>query len=235
MTECVPHATDVASLPVPSSKAKIRVLVAESNRMASQMMETVLQRHRPKFEVQAITSGSSEIIEYLKTSETHVAVISAELQDGPLAGFRVLEQLRASHSDTASIILLNSADRDLLIDAFRFQVRGIFTRSHSVSALPKCICAVHDGQLWINNEQLETMLALVSRLRPLQVVPHSGIGRLTDRERETVQLAVEGMRNDEIGRNLGISEHTVRNYLCRIFEKLGVSSRVELVLYALSR
>lgn len=235
MTECVPLFNDVASFPVARRSAKIRVLVAESNRMASQMMEATLQRHRPKFEVQAITSGSSEIIEYLKTSETQVAVISAELQDGPLAGFRVLEQLRASHSDTAPIILLNSVDRDLLIDAFRFQVRGIFTRSHSISTLPKCICAVHNGQLWINNEQLELLLALVSRLRPLQVVRHGGIALLTDRERETVQLAVEGMRNDEIARNLSISEHTVRNYLCRIFDKLGVSSRVELVLYALSR
>jgi two-component system, NarL family, nitrate/nitrite response regulator NarL len=227
--------TDMVTLPLTPSEDKIRVLVAESNRMASQMMETVLQRHRRKFEVQTITSGSSEVIEYLKTSDTQVAVISAELQDGPLAGFRVLEQLRAFNSNTAPIILLNSVDRDLLIDAFRFRVRGIFTRSHSISTLPKCICAVHNGQLWINNEQIELLLALISRLRPLQVVKPGGIGLLTDRERETVQLVVEGMRNDEIAQNLNISEHTVRNYLSRIFDKLGISSRVELVLYALSR
>jgi DNA-binding CsgD family transcriptional regulator len=58
---------------------------------------------------------------------------------------------------------------------------------------------------------------------------------LTRREEEVVRLVAEGMRNEEISQQLAITEHTVRNYLCRIFEKLGLSSRVELVLYALSR
>lgn len=58
---------------------------------------------------------------------------------------------------------------------------------------------------------------------------------LTHREREIVSLVAEGMRNEEVSQKLNLTEHTVRNYLCRIFEKLGISSRVELVLYALSR
>jgi two-component system, NarL family, nitrate/nitrite response regulator NarL len=227
--------TCFSARPLAPQKERIRVLVAESNRMASQLMETVLQKSRRRFEVQAITSGSSEIIKHLQTNETHVAVISAELQDGPLAGYRVLEQLRGFNSKTAPIILLNSVARELLIDAFRFGVRGVFTRSHSICTLPKCISAVHNGQLWINNEQIELLLDLISRLRPLQVVKAGGIALLTDRERETVQLVAEGMRNEEIAQNLKVTEHTVRNYVCRVFEKLGVSSRVELVLYALSR
>jgi DNA-binding NarL/FixJ family response regulator len=57
---------------------------------------------------------------------------------------------------------------------------------------------------------------------------------LAPRERHVVRLAVEGMRNQEIAAKLNVSEHTVRNYMFRIFDKLGISSRVELVLYAFS-
>ena len=62
-----------------------------------------------------------------------------------------------------------------------------------------------------------------------------GMALLSDRKRQVLDRVVEGMRNEEIVEKLGLTEHTVRNYICRIFDKLGVSSRVELVLYALSR
>ena len=147
----------------------------------------------------------------------------------------MLQQLQSSNSKTAAILLLNSPDRDLLIDAFRCGARGIFTRSHPISVLPKCISAVHSGQVWVSNEQIELLLDLVSRLRPLQVLKPGGMALLTERERQVLELVVEGMRNEEIARKLALTEHTVRNYVCRIFDKLGVSSRVEVVLYALSR
>ena len=60
------------------------------------------------------------------------------------------------------------------------------------------------------------------------------MARLTSRERDVVRLVADGMRNQEVALRLNLSEHTVRNYLIRIFDKLGISSRVELVLYAFS-
>jgi DNA-binding NarL/FixJ family response regulator len=227
--------TSVSHATVLSKSARIRVFIAESNRMASQLMESVLLKSRQKFDVQAITSGSSEAYHELEKAKPDVALISAELQDGSLAGFRVLQQLQSSKSSTASILLLNSSDRDLLIDAFRCGARGIFTRSHHIDILPKCISAVYNGQVWLSNEQIELLLDLVSRLRPLQVLKPGGMASLSNREREVLDLIVEGMKNEEIADKLAITEHTVRNYVCRIFDKLGVSSRVELVLYALSR
>jgi DNA-binding NarL/FixJ family response regulator len=223
------------SLTTSGRDERIRVFVAESNPMASEMMEAVLLRNRKKFEVQAVTAGSLETFQELEKSESHVALISAELQDGPLAGFRVLQQLRNSKLNTAPIMLLNSIDRDVLIDAMRCGARGIFTRAHPINVLPECICAVHHGQVWLSNQQIELLLELVSRLRPLQVVRPGGMAVLGSRERQVLGLVAEGMRNQEISEKLNLTEHTVRNYLCRISEKLGLSSRVELVLYALSR
>ena len=71
-------------------------------------------------------------------------------------------------------------------------------------------------------------------MRPLKIQQTGGMARLTPREREVVRLVADGMRNQEIALHLNLSEHTVRNYLIRIFDKLGISSRVELVLYAFS-
>ncbi|MGO9844174.1 MAG: response regulator transcription factor, partial [Candidatus Acidiferrales bacterium] len=71
-------------------------------------------------------------------------------------------------------------------------------------------------------------------LRPLKIQHTGGMARLTPRERDVARLVADGMRNQEIADKLNLSEHTVRNYLLRIYDKLGISSRVELVLYAFS-
>jgi two-component system, NarL family, nitrate/nitrite response regulator NarL len=227
--------TSAVDRTIQSPAEKIRVFVAESNLMASQLLEATLLRHRQKFEVQAFTSGSSETFHELEKSQPHVAIISSDLQDGSLMGFRVLHHLRDSRSKTAPVMLLNSGDRDLVIDAFRCGARGILTRAHSITSLPECISAVSSGQVWIDSEQIDLLLELIMRLRPLQIAKPGGLRLLTQREHEVLQLVAEGMRNEEISLKLNLTEHTVRNYLCRIFEKLGVSSRVELVLYALTR
>jgi two-component system nitrate/nitrite response regulator NarL len=218
-----------------SSGERIRVMVADSSWMVSQLIESALKRCRQKFEVLAFAGGSDETFRELKKTQPHVALISSELQDGSLTGFKVLQQLRDSQSRTLPIMLLDVAERDLVIDAFRTGARGVFTRAHSFSALPRCICAVNRGEVWVSNDQIELLLGLIMRLRPLQIVKPGGMALLTRREQDIVRLVAEGMRNEEISGKLNVTEHTIRNYLTRIFDKLGMSSRVELVLYTLSR
>ena len=232
-TQCI--ASSLLDQPVLCAPDRIRVVVAESSRMASQLIEGSFQKHRQKFEVHAFSGGSAETLRELERKQPDVAIVSSDLQDGPLMGFKVLHRLRDSNSRISTVMLLNSSERDLVIDAFCSGARGVFTRSHSIDALPKCIRVVHAGQVWVNNDQIELLLGLMRRLRPLQVVRPGGTALLTHREEEVVRLVAEGMRNEDISEKLEITEHTVRNYLCRIFEKLGLSSRVELVLYALSR
>ncbi len=78
------------------------------------------------------------------------------------------------------------------------------------------------------------MIEAFSQLAPMRVVNADGMRLLTKREEEVVRLVAEGMQNREIAKELNLSEHTIKNYLFHIFDKLGVSSRVELVLYAVS-
>jgi DNA-binding NarL/FixJ family response regulator len=93
---------------------------------------------------------------------------------------------------------------------------------------------VHSGQIWADSADLSDVMEAFSRLAPMKVVNADGLQLLTRREEDVVRLLAEGMQNREIARELGLSEHTVKNYLFHIFDKLGVSSRVELVLYAVS-
>ena len=202
--------------------------------MNSELMVTALKRCRGNFDVQALTSNSAIAFGELQDSQADVAVISARLEDGPLTGFRILHELRAVESKIPSVMLLDSTERDLVVDSFRGGARGVFCRGDSFNTLPKCIRRVHEGQIWVSNVELEFLLELVISVRPLKVQQTGGMARLTPREREVVRLVADGMRNQEIALQLNLSEHTVRNYLIRIFDKLGISSRVELVLYAFS-
>ena len=217
------------------SVQRIQVLVADADPMGSQLISGALKRCRNQFDIVAMSSDSSDAILKLNEHKPDVAVISAELQDGPLMGFKVLNELRVAQFKTAPVMLLRDSERDLVIDSFRNGARGVFLRVQSFKALSKCIRTVHKGELWASNADLEFVLEALTHLKLFQLVGAHGLRLLTMREEDVVRLVAEGMRNLEIAQQLNVSEHTVRNYLFRIFEKLGVSSRVELVLYAFSK
>jgi len=216
--------------PQPSLQT-IRVGVADSTRMNSQLIVSALNRHN-NFQVSAVTSNSSVAVRELQDLGPDVALVSVSLEDGPLSGFKVLEDLRATGAKFPAVMLVDTIQRELVIDAFRTGARGVFCRGESFKSLPKCIRRVHERQLWLSNTELEFLLELIIGLKPLKIRESKGMTSLTTREREVVQLVARGLRNHDISNELKINEHTVRNYLFRIFDKLGVSSRVELVLYA---
>ncbi|HEY6293433.1 MAG TPA: response regulator transcription factor, partial [Terriglobia bacterium] len=98
-----------------------------------------------------------------------------------------------------------------------------------------CIACVHEGQIWASAEELGFVLEALREPQPLRVANHAGAPLLTKREMAVVRCVAEGLTNREVAAQLGLSEHTVKNYMFRIFDKLGVSSRVELVLYVASQ
>jgi DNA-binding NarL/FixJ family response regulator len=93
---------------------------------------------------------------------------------------------------------------------------------------------VHKGQVWASSEELHYLLEAVTEPMPMRFATVAGKPLLSARELDVVRCVAEGLSNREIAQRLTLREHTVKNYLFRIFDKLGVSSRVEVVLYALS-
>jgi DNA-binding NarL/FixJ family response regulator len=100
--------------------------------------------------------------------------------------------------------------------------------------LCRCIQRVAEGQIWANSEQTGFLLDLISDVPSIRVVDSKGWQLLTPREEQVVALVAEGLSNSEVAGDLKLSVHTVKKYLFSIFDKLGVSSRVELVLHAVN-
>jgi two-component system nitrate/nitrite response regulator NarL len=216
-----------------SSPPEINLLIAVESRMDGQLFKNELERPRQRLKVVTCAVSKAEFETSMSSQALDIALISESLQDGPLTGFQVLSKLRNSSPATRSIMLLKTDDRELVVDAFRAGAKGVFCRNEPLQALPKCIRAVHNGQIWANSNHLRHVMEAFASANPLRLSNASSRRLLTKREEDVVKLVVEGLSNRETGQRLGLTEHTVSNYLFRVYEKLGISSRVELVLYSL--
>jgi DNA-binding NarL/FixJ family response regulator len=210
----------------------ISLLVAEHSRMGCNLMETALRRCR-SITVSASVVESVEFAEAVKNTNPHVCIISSSLKDGPTAGFRATRELHETNRGVSVVMLLEASERALVVEAFRSGARGVLSRDDPFDILPKCIQKVHEGQVWANSEQLGFLIDSIAESSLPVITDARGATLLTQRELSLVQLVAEGRTNRDISRELHLSEHTVRNYLFRIFNKLGVSTRLELALYAI--
>ena len=217
--------------PLPVRAQRIRVLIADETPLSCQLLKDALARSHSRFDIVACTCTRTESVRLLNAHHTDVALVSESLRDGSFEGFDLLNELRVSFPATRVIMLLKLTSRDLVIDAFRAGAEGVFCRTEPVRALSKCIQVVHTGQIWANTEHLHFILEALISATPLRVIDSRGRYLLAPKENELANLVAEGLTNREVAKKLGVSEHTVSNYLFRIYEKLGISSRVELALY----
>jgi DNA-binding NarL/FixJ family response regulator len=215
----------------------LRVLVGDASRMASQLIAGQLKSSRTlRFEtILPVCFTSKAIADEIIRTQPDVALVSSVLRDSCFAGYSVLRAIQPLNLATRPILLLEDCEHDLVIDAFRSGARGVFSRAESSEQLSKCISIVHQGQIWVNTREMEYILNELVATRPLRIVDANGCSLLSKREEEVVALVADGLTNRQISEQLKLSEHTVKNYLFKVFEKLGISTRVELVLYALSQ
>jgi len=211
---------------------RIRVLAADNTSMNTQLLVETLGRDG-QFNVASPASKESEILAVLKRERSQVALISARQGADSRGGFGLSREICATSPSTRVIMLLDSSERTPVVEAFRAGARGVFCRTESLKLLAKSIRCVHDGQIWANSNELQFLLESMAEPVPMKFLSASGDALLSAREVDVVRCVAEGLSNREIAQRLTLREHTVKNYLFRIFDKLGVSSRVEVVLYAL--
>ena len=212
----------------------ISVFIAYPHSITIELLSGALKRHR-HFHVFGSATTAHDAIDVVKAVGPDVALINATLADGPMSGLGVVRQIREYAPNVKSVILLNGQDLNLVVDAFRAGARGVFFLSQSTfKSLCRCVQQVFTGQIWASSRELVEVMDAFTQLAPMRVVNGDGMRLLTKREEDVVRLVAEGMQNRDIARELKLSEHTVKNYLFHIFDKLGVSSRVELVLYAVT-
>jgi DNA-binding NarL/FixJ family response regulator len=213
----------------------ISLVIASQHALAKELLTRAFNQRRRHFKVLACALTREDLLKQVAEHQPDVAVISANLEGEPTAGLQALRDLRLTRPSTRAIVLLDRSDSDQVIEAFAHGARGVLCMSAGFEALCKCIRTVHAGQVWADSSHLEWVVQALGEREPVRIVSATGTPLLTKREEQIVRMVTEGLPNHEICTTLGLSPHTVKNHLFRIYEKLGVSNRVELVLYALSK
>lgn len=214
----------------PTEMQLIQVLIADSGPIQSQLLSRAL-RGRREFEVATVDLDTTVLRNFLQSNHADVVLVAGN----HLPDLSLLRWLRVSYPKIAPVLLAENDDRELVVNALRAGAKGIFLFTQTpFPMLCKCIHCVFDGEVWINNQQMNYVLDALSDVPTLRVVSSTGRSLLTPREEQVVALVADGLTNRGVASELGLSEHTIKKYLLRIFDKVGISSRVELVLYALS-
>jgi DNA-binding NarL/FixJ family response regulator len=215
---------------MPPAEGAIRVLVADSGPLQSQLLTRAL-RSRREFQVSAVALEKSALSDFLESNAVDVALLAGS----QLPDWGLLRWLRITYPTVAPVLLAEKDEREPVVNALRAGAKGIFLfMEDPFRMLCKCIQSVFRGEIWINNRQLHFVLDTLCEVPTLRVVNANGRSLLTPREEQVVALVADGLSNRQVAVELGLSEHTIKKYLLRIFDKVGISSRVELVLYAMS-
>lgn len=182
-------------------------------------------------EIQIVGEASNgvECIKMLAKLKPDILLLDLRMPEKD--GLGVLEEVNFDSTPTRVIVLTAAEDDRDVVRAMRLGARGVVLKQSASDLLVKAIHKVFDGEIWLDNRMTAEVIdafkksaeAGQRREKPL----------LSDREKEIVQLVAQGFRNREIGEKLFISEQTVKNHLHNIFDKLGVSDRLELALYAI--
>ncbi len=211
-----------------ATSSAVSVLVAGTNQLHCRLLANALRKR--DFHAVFCAMDKDSILAAIAENAVDVALMNYE------KNMALVRSLHLAHPNVVEVVLLDAPDREAVVNAFRSGARGLFSFTDSPFRLIyKCIQTVHHGQIWASNEQVGYLIDAVTQVPSLRVVNSRGRNLLTPREQQVVALVADGLSNRGVARELGLSEHTVKKYLFRIFDKIGVSTRVELVLYAVTR
>jgi two-component system, NarL family, nitrate/nitrite response regulator NarL len=210
-----------------SPKLKIRALIVDRDAMSGHLLAEALMRNRSCDT--AVILGS-DLLRTIGTRETDLVIISADLSANSGSGFELADAVHRARPEIIIVVLLKQIDHESVVNAFRSGARGVFSRQGPMEEFLECIDHVKRGYLWAGREETNFLLEMFKNI-PGPPGPTEAILPLTKRELEVVQCAAKGKTNRGIADELGLSEHTVKNYLFRAFDKLGISTRGELLFY----
>ena len=214
----------------------IRILIADSQPLFRTGLRRALEAE-PDLGVVGETGDGDEAVELARSLGPDLLLLDPEMPRTD--GLEALERLNGLDKKLSTILLTASLDHARLVEAVRLGVRGVVSKDASRELLLKAIRSVLAGQYWLGREEVADVVRTLLQTSPDLNGRNGRNGRkaalpLTPREREVVSAVVQGLSNREIATRLSVSEDTVKHHLTNIYDKLGLSSRVELVVYALS-
>lgn len=211
----------------------IRLLVADGSFLHTQLLVEALRRD-PELLVLPFDLDSRKLVDSVQSNRVDVLLMSSTLDEQSGSGFEILRELRFTIPTLRAVMLLDSSTDDAILNAFRSGARGVVSRTEPVQILNDCVRQVHHGHIWANHKQMTIAIEALANSPEVRAVNAKGMSLLSKRELQIVRSLAEGLTNREIAARLKLSQHTVKNYLFRVFDKLGVSSRVELLFMTLA-
>lgn len=210
----------------PHGKPSTQVLIADRDAMSSDLLASAISNDRNR---QAAAISSTILLQELSNRRVDVVVIGADQRFRSGDGFDLASAVARNQPKTMVVLILNESTPTSVIHAFRCGARGVFARHQPMSELLSCIDQVRDGHIWAGRAETDLLLDAFKSIPSPRILNDSP--SLTARELQVVQCAAMGKTNKAIAGDLGLSEHTVKNYMFRAFEKLGVTSRTELLFF----
>jgi len=216
----------------PSGLANIRVVVADDHPVVIFGVRNMLT-NEPGFEVVGEARDGEEAI--TQTLELEPDVLLLDLAMPKLPGLEAMRAIMTKSPRVKIVLLTSTISVQQVIEALQIGARGIVLKDAVAGDLTHALRAVLSGDYWIGGERVANLLKALQQLQAqAAAVPERKTYGLTPRELEVVTCIVEGCSNRDIAKQFAISEETVKRHLSNVFDKTGVSTRLELALFAIA-
>ena len=206
----------------------IRLIIVDDHNLFGDGLSLLINAE-PGMQVVGHAGTLAEALAIVANEPPNLILLDLDLES--VDGFELIPRLRAAAKGIKIIVVTGNKDVSAHRDAVRQGAAGLVLKDSSPAVLLKAIRKVDEGELWVDRALISDLHAEITKLNNGSS-PAEDITKLTQRERAVIALIAEGLKNKQIAERMFISETTVTHHLTAIFTKLGVTDRLELVIYA---
>ena len=224
-------ASSIHSGPLETKNSPVRIIVADSEAIFRVGMGKIFALEKD-LEVVAQTDTLQATLNAVSNTPAEIVLFEAGLSPSPPEA--ISDVIRRAQPDTKVIIIAHRTGEEETVDYLRRGVRGILTRSVSPDLLVRCVRKVAAGETWLDNQGVNWVIEAYRSQAEQGATPKQQL-RLSEKEMMIIGGVTQGLKNKDIAQEVGTTEQVVKNYLRKIYDKLGVSDRLELALYSMHR
>ncbi len=212
---------------------EIRILLADDHPIFRDGLKRLLEAE-PGFKVIGEASNGVEAVRLVKQLKPELLLLDLSMPQQ--TGIEAIRELGSLGASVRIILLTAAAEKSQIVEALQLGARGVVLKDSATQLLIQAVRTVMAGEYWVGREQVSNLVQYLRTLMQTtaQETKQRKFG-LTPRELEIVSAVVAGFANKEIAGHFKISEDTVKHHLSNIFDKLGVSTRLELALFAVNQ